>query len=115
MRDDERDVRDEWTAIEKHRFDALPRVRAPSDVLRARTLSELRDRGLVRHGSPMSRSRGTWAAVAALIVFIAGGFVGYRLAVTRFESQRRLASVVAEPSPSRPSTNTGQGGHLVWF
>jgi hypothetical protein len=115
MRDDERDVHDEWTAIEKSRFDTLPRVRAPSDVLRARTLSELRARGLVRHGSPMSLSRSAWAAVAALIVFIAGGFVGYRLALTRFESQRRLATVVAEPSPSNPSTNTVQSGHLVWF
>ena len=112
MRDDDRHSTHEWAPLEQRRLDSLPRARMPSDLLKTRTLTELRQRGLVRHRARSGLSRGLWIAIAASLAFVAGGFVGYRLALTRFETQARLATVAAATSPSDLSTNTG---HVVWF
>ena len=112
MRDDERYRADEWTPLEKRRLDSLPRARVPTGSLKMRTLTELRRRRLVRHRARSATSRGLWIAVAASVVFVTGGFVGYRLALPRFEAQARLATVAAGSPASDLSTNTG---HVVWF
>ena len=112
MRDDERQSTDEWTLVEQGRLDSLPRTRAASDMLRSRTLSELRKRGLVRHSGGPALSRLAVIAAAASLVFVAGGFVGYRLALTRFEAQQRFATAAPDSSRLDLSTNSG---HVVWF
>jgi hypothetical protein len=112
VRDDERhDV--EWTAVERQKLDSLARTRVPSDLLWQRTLIELRKQGLVRRRRSFSAKQLVWMAVAASAVFAAGGILGYRLALTRVETQSRLATVAADsPPPSNLSTNMG---HVVWF
>ena len=109
MRDDERASADEWTAEEKLRVDSLSRERVPSDLLKTRTVSELRTRGLVRH-HPASRISLAWVAVAASLVFVAGGLVGYRVALTRFQAQMRLAVAESARQDRSPTVE-----HVVWF
>ena len=112
MRDHEQRGAEEWTESERTRLNSLPRHRAPSASLKARTLSELRGRGLVRQRTGLRVSRAAWVVVAASLVFVAGGFVGYRLALTRLKTEARLATAAAESSPSDRSTNAE---HVVWF
>ena len=112
MRDDERPSTDEWTTTEKARLDSLPRARVPSDLLKTRTVTELRKNGLVRQQPGSAISRAVWIAIVASVVFVAGGFVGYRLAQTRFAAQVRLATIAAEFSRQNPSM---AAEHVVWF
>jgi len=112
MRDDERHSADDWTTLEKSRLDSLPRARTPSDLLKTRTVVELRQRGLVTHRASASVSRAALIVVAASLVFVAGGVVGYRLALTRVEAQARLATVAPESEPDARSANAE---HVVWF
>ena len=108
MRDAERQAADEWTATEQDRLDALPRTRVPSDSLRTRTMAELRARRLVRQDAAATLPRAIWIAIAASLVFAAGGLVGYRFAVTRLEAQARLATMAE-------SSTSANAGHVVWF
>jgi hypothetical protein len=111
MRDDEHNS-SEWTLPERSRLDALPRARVPSDLLKTRTLAALRERKLARRRPRSVIAKGVWLAVAASLVFVAGGLVGYRVALTRVETQARLA-VVSTESPAPRLTNTTE--HVVWF
>ena len=69
----------ELTPEERAAFEALPREREPSRRLEERTVTDLRERGLLRRarGSGASRILRATAAAAAIAVF-AGGFAAGR-------------------------------------
>ena len=112
MRDVDGDT--EWTPSEYARLDSLSRERAPSDLLRARTVAELKRRRLVHDNNTSTFKKATWIAIAASLVFVAGGLVGYRLALTSLETRVRLATA-APGSLASDSLATAGRGHVVWF
>ena len=101
----------DWTPGERAKLDALPRDRVASDTLRARTVGELRRRQLVGHREHAKLTSAVWLALGASIVFVAGGFAGYRLALTKVETRTRLATVASEPS----ADSLVSVRHVVWF
>lgn len=117
--DDDRDET-EWTTDEHAALRALPVERAPDSDLLARTTAALRQRGLLkpedRRSQPVPRVRRVLAfAVAASIVFVAGGAAGYRLAEARMAARATDASVRLANESVPSGALSDSTAHIVWF
>lgn len=107
---------------------ALSAGREPSALLRVRTIAALRERGLldpapVRRGRDLRDGRRRVAravgfVAAASVVFLAGGTVGYSLALSR-TARRSGAVAVRIAAETVPATQSAPqvvaDRHIVWF
>ncbi|HUQ80561.1 MAG TPA: hypothetical protein VM076_05480 [Gemmatimonadaceae bacterium] len=110
--DDREDI--EWTDAERGALEALPRERVPIVGARERTIAGLRTRGLL---GPSERRRpsAVWLAVAASVVFSAGGVAGYRLALSRVRHDADVARMRIASQEPAPAVAPSSDAHVVWF
>ena len=107
----------EWRPEERTALDSLRRERMPNAALRHRTLITLRQERLVwphKHRA----WRGLVYAVAAAVIFAAGGIAGYRLALARTEMRAESAvasGVVRDSGEPRAGSWADSTRHVVWF
>lgn len=107
----------EWTPEERARLGALSAERVPPPELERRTVSALRQQGLVGGRWRVSTRFVVGALLAASAVFVAGALVGYAAANRRaapsappaVASNRAVAQIESTVVPAAPAK------HVVWY
>jgi len=118
MRTDQRSFdENEWTAEERARFAALGAERVPPPQLEQRTVTALRERGLLGRRSRISPPVIIGLLLAASIVFAAGALVGYA-AANRKPAQvpeRAVASTRSVAQLDSGDSTARRARHVVWY
>ena len=107
----------EWRDDERAALNALPRERAGSWRLREQTTAALRNDGTLRARRPLLRAM-VPLALAASLLFAAGGIVGYAIArrsVAAPAGDEATASRVALDTSVQTPPATDSVRHVVWF
>lgn len=90
---------DELTPSEREALSSLSRERMPSEFLEERTVRALRERGLLRSGSPVVGLPRPWAAAAAVAASVALFASG--LAAGQWIGSRQTADALAAVYPNQ--------------
>jgi hypothetical protein len=115
---------DEWTDEERARLAEVGQHRSPRGHLKARTMTTLRERGLIRTGEQwrLPRRFTLGLAAAATIVFAAGALAGYGVALRRQSDARPDSAASGSATVAREvarmdsaPTQSPTGRHVVWF
>jgi|SoiMethySBSTD1v2_1073268.scaffolds.fasta_scaffold484864_3 hypothetical protein len=112
---------DEWTAEERAQLADIGRHRSPRAELKGRTMSALRDRGMLGAADQRRRPpRFALGLAAAAVVFAAGMLAGYGIGLRRQPEGRRDSVTSGGASVTREvarldTASMPTARHVVWF